>query len=90
MSQSEFGDESRRALKALVDSLKRDREHLSVQIQLGKMELQEEWKTLEHKWDHFEDKVEDLGQDALEAATHFGQELKTAYEQLLDRLKRED
>ncbi|MGI9325883.1 MAG: hypothetical protein ACR2PZ_11735 [Pseudomonadales bacterium] len=88
MTQSDLGEDTRRALKELAKSLKRDRERLTVQLKLGEMELKEEWEGLEHKWNDFEDKVEDMSQEAMVAATAFGEELNKAYQHMLDRLKR--
>ncbi len=86
MSGAGFGRETREALSELKAALRREREHLSVQLELGRMELKDEWDSLEQKWDSFESKAEGLGDDAKEVAERLGSELQDAYRSMRDRL----
>lgn len=89
MSKAGIGDEAKKSLKDLAGALRREREHLAVQVELGRMELKDEWLGLERKWDRFEQRLEELGDDAKDAAHRLGHELEEAYNDLRDRLKRD-
>ncbi|MGI9325584.1 MAG: hypothetical protein ACR2PZ_10225 [Pseudomonadales bacterium] len=89
MGDAPVGQETRKALKDLAVALKREREHLAVQMDLGRKEFKDEWQRLEAKWDQFESKVDDLGDDAKHTVKKLGDELEEAYEHLRDRLKRD-
>lgn len=87
MSGAGIGKEAREALHDLRIALRQEREHLAVQMELGRMEFKEEWSQLEHKWEQFESKAEELGDDAKEVAERLGDEITNAYRHLRDRLK---
>ncbi len=93
MSGTPVGQETRKALKDLAVALKREREHLAVQVDLGRKEFKDEWQRLEAKWDDFESKLEskvdDLGDDAKHTVKKLGEELEEAYKHLRERVKRD-
>ncbi|MFK7912437.1 MAG: hypothetical protein AB8B93_00870 [Pseudomonadales bacterium] len=87
MRESKIGQEARRSLQDLVDSLRREREHLALQFELGRMELKDEWHDLEAKWDGFERSLDEFGDDAKETVHRVGEEIEGAYRDLKQRLK---
>lgn len=87
MRESKPLQEAKRSMKELAASLRSEREHLAVQIELGRMELKEEWHALEDKWQTFEKTVNEVGDDAKEALHRFGEEIEEAYADLKQRLK---
>ena len=87
MRESKSVQEAKRSVKELAASLRSDREHLAVQIELGRMELKDEWHSLEGKWEAFEKSVHEYGDDAKEAMHRIGEEIEEAYRDLKRRLK---
>lgn len=87
MRESDYGERAKRSIKEISEALRSEREHLAVQIELGRMELKDEWHELEAKWKAFEQKVDDLGDDAKDAVHRIADEIEEAYGDLKDRLK---
>lgn len=87
MGDTEIGNDASKALKELGQALKRERERIAIQMDLGRMEVKDEWNRLEARWDEFEEQAEELGDEAKEAAHRLGEELKERYESLVQRLK---
>lgn len=87
MNGKTFGDETRESLSDLVDTLRRERDHLAVQLNLGKMEVRDEWESLESRWEKLEGRMSQLGDEAKHSATELCHELKEAYHRLRNTLK---
>ncbi|MDH3692035.1 MAG: hypothetical protein OEU36_21560 [Gammaproteobacteria bacterium] len=68
----------------ILDELKQKRDELALQIHLGSMEAQQEWKELEEKWDDFSSKahLDDTSEGVSAAVNLLGEELKKGYERL--------
>lgn len=82
MSKQLFGEDTKKSLHDLAVALRRDREQLMVQLNLGKMELRDEWHDVEKKWQAFEDKVDDVNDDAKQSLHQVGQEIAETYRKL--------
>jgi chromosome segregation ATPase len=81
-------------LKQLSEKIKTFRDEARVQIHLAGEEVNDEWDDLEKDWEKFRGRLDDLWHDADDASkdvrdkTHeLGENLKTAYENLRNRLK---
>ncbi len=79
----------------LIETLKRQRDELNLQIRLASMEAREEWAQAEQTWEKFRARTDELGavgkdasRDVLTAAGLLGDELKTAYEKLRKTLEK--
>ena len=69
---------------AVTENLKRLRDELRVQFELGKMDAQDEWESLETKWNDFARKAE-LEKSAKEVGSAFSllaEELEAGYKRL--------
>ena len=73
----------------LLESLKTQRDELSVKMHLANMELQDEWHAIEDKWQHFQSKAvqveKEIGSsshDVADAFTLLGQELRDSYRRI--------
>jgi hypothetical protein len=80
-------------MKKEVDGLRRLRDELRVQAQLGKAELRESFEGLEKRWQQLEGKLEVMGKQAREdadevkkAADVLVRELREGYKHLKARL----
>jgi hypothetical protein len=88
MSKSEKG-----FLAEEMDSLRRVRDELRVQAELGRAELREKWDELEHSWHQLEGRLKVVregaredAQNVREAARLLVGELRDSYEKLRSRL----
>ncbi len=82
-------DAKTNSLKHIVDKLKTERDELRVRMHLAKEDLQDEWTTLEGKWDKLEHKlsaakteVADSSGDVGLAAKALAFEIKQAYQRI--------
>ena len=75
------------SLKALVQTLRTERDELRVKLNLAKMEWQDQWERAEEHWDQLEDKLEDVGHEAAHSAGLIAREIEQAYRRLRDTIK---
>lgn len=75
------------SLKELVRTLRTERDELNVKLNLAKLELRDQWERAEQRWDHLEDKLEDVGQEAAHSAGLIAREIEQAYQRLRDTIK---
>ena len=68
-----------------IITLKRDRQRLQVQLNLGKLELKEEWDVVEKKWGVLEHHLAEFSDDAKQSAHRVSGEISDAYHRLKDR-----
>ncbi|EPR11003.1 hypothetical protein M527_04630 [Sphingobium indicum IP26] len=75
-----------------IDELKSDlsrlRDEAKVQVELGKMELREEWNELEAKWNHFvaEARLQESKEQVKASLAALAEELRKAYQRLKSAL----
>ena len=69
-------------LRTVVEDLKRQRDHIRVQLHLAKADAKDEWATLEHKWEHVRGTMDRVGDEAGHAAREVGAALRLAAEEL--------
>ena len=71
-------------IEAVVENLKRRRDELKVQFELGKMETHDEWESLEKKWHEFSRKaeLEKSAKGLSTALSLLGEELEAGYKRL--------
>lgn len=74
--------ESSLDLRTVVEDLKRQRDHIRVQLNLAKAEAKDEWAVLEHKWEHVRSTMGRVGDEAGTAAHEVGAALRLAAEEL--------
>ena len=79
----------------LIETLKRQRDELNLQIRLASMEAREEWAQAEQTWEKFRARTDELGEvgkeaskDVAAAAGLLGDELKIAYDKLRKTLEK--
>lgn len=80
-------------LEKFRDGLIQQRDELRVQINLAKLEAQEEWQKTEEKLEEFKsrltgvaDEAKDASEDVLTSVKMLGEEIKSAYERIKSRL----
>lgn len=80
--------------RRVLNALKREREELSLHLNLAKLEARDEWEELEKKLTHLQSKLEDTGEQAKEsledvgeAASIVAEEIKAGYHRIRARLK---
>ena len=66
----------------LLAELRKARDELRVQINLAAAEIREDWDALEHKWEHFRSRAEQVGETTGEAAEEVGEALGLVGEEL--------
>jgi len=83
----------KRFLGEELDQLRKLRDELRVQAELGRAELRDRWQELERRWHQLEGRLELAGEGAREdakevreAARLLARELKEGYEHLRQRL----
>lgn len=85
-------------LKQLSEKVKAYRDEARVQMHLASQEAKDEWNDLEEDWEKFlnrmdnlrhdaEDASKEVSSDAREKTKEWGENLKSAYENLRNRLK---
>ena len=82
-----IGSESKKSFHDLLQSLKSDREHLAVQMNLGKKELRDEWAEVEKKWGVLDRHLSEFTDDAKDAAHRLSEEINETYHRLKNKLK---
>jgi uncharacterized protein (DUF342 family) len=80
-------------LEKFRDGLIQQRDELRVQLNLAKLEAQEEWHKTEEKLEEFKsklaavaDEAKDASEDVLTSVKMLGEEIKSAYERIKSRL----
>lgn len=75
-------------IEELKTDLSRLRDEAKVQVELGKMELREEWKELETKWNHFvvEARLHESKEQVKASLETLAGELRQAYHRLKNAL----
>ncbi|MBN7771164.1 hypothetical protein KUV44_07755 [Marinobacter daepoensis] len=80
--------------KKLSEKIKQYRDEARVQLHLAKEDVKDEWDDLEQDWDRFRTKLdqivhdaEDASHEARETAKKLGEELKTGYQNIRNKLK---
>jgi uncharacterized protein (DUF302 family) len=88
-SQTEVSEDQQRrngmsAIEKLKTELAELRDEAKVQAHLGSMELRQEWKDAEAKWNHFvaEARLHESGDNIRSALEILGEELRATYERL--------
>lgn len=78
----------------LSEKIKQYRDEARVQMHLAREEVKDEWDDLEKDWERFRAKVDDVmhdaegaGKEARETARKLGEELKTGYQNIRNKLK---
>ncbi len=86
----------KKEFEEIAEKLKQERDELQVQLHLASMELKEEWEQAEKKWQHFSGVIDEVADDTketaeevIETAKIVGDELKTAYQRIAERIKKE-
>lgn len=75
-----------------IDTLKTElsqlRDEAKLKVQLGRMEVCEQWEELEAKWNHFtaQARVHESEQGIMSALANLGEELREAYHGLKNAL----
>jgi|GEM_PF-206721 len=83
----------REELEKFRDGLIQQRDELRVQINLAKLEAQEEWNKTEEKLEEFKNKLAGVADEAKDASEDvwtgvkmLGEEIRSAYERIKSRL----
>lgn len=78
----------------LAETLKRQRDEISLQIHLAGMEARKEWENSEQQWQQFKeqldevrDETKDITEELAGATKVIGEELNNAYRRIVERLK---
>jgi len=81
-------------LKTLSDKIKQYRDEARVQLHLARQDVKDEFDELEQEWDKFRtrfdqvmDGANDASQEARQTAKKVGEELKTGYENIRNKMK---
>lgn len=81
-------------LKQLSEKIRQYRDEAHVQLHLAREDVKDEWDDLEKDWERFRGKLDSLLHDADDAskearqtAQKLGEDLKTGYEKIRNRLK---
>ncbi len=81
-------------LRKLSEKIKQYRDEARVQMHLAKEDVKDEWDDLEQDWDRFRSKLDevlhdasDASQEARQRAHKLGEDLKTGYQNIRNKLK---
>jgi predicted nuclease with TOPRIM domain len=81
-------------LKTLADRIKQYRDEARVQLHLARQDVKDEFEDLEQQWDKFKirfdqviDDANDASQEARQTAKKLGEDLKTSYQNIRDKMK---
>ncbi len=84
---------SRRLVKNMISDLKQERDELSLQVHLGKKEVQQEWEVLEeklvqlnHRYDPVKDAIGETGDDIWEALKGVAEEVKEGFHRIRESI----
>jgi len=72
----------------MVNELKQDRDELQVKLSLAKLEMRDDWRSLEAKLGELEAKAGALGEATVEASKDIGSAAKLLGEEIRDGLKK--
>lgn len=85
--------EMKKEFSDLVETLKTERDEISLKLHLASMDVKDEFATLDEKWDlvaqkaaEVADDAVDISEDAIAKAKIVGEELKEAYNRVRSRL----
>ena len=84
---TDIGKETRESFHDFLQALRRDRERLKVQLNLGTKELRDEWETVENKWVELDRRLSEFTEDARDAAHRVSEEIQEIYQRLHDKVK---
>lgn len=80
--------------KKLSERVKQYRDEARVQLHLAREDVKDEWDDLEQDWDRFRSKIdqmmhdaENASQEARQTTRKLGEDLKTGYENIRNKLK---
>ena len=75
-------------IDALKTELSQLRDEAKLKVELGRMEVREQWEELEAKWNHFtaQARVHESEQGIKTALANLGEELREAYHRLKNAL----
>ena len=76
------------SLEDLVETLKKERDELRVQLKLARMDFSDQWDAAEVKWRNLEDKLEDVGHETAKSGQLIAHELAEAYRRMRDTIKK--
>ncbi|MEM9622147.1 MAG: hypothetical protein AAF993_10890 [Pseudomonadota bacterium] len=79
------GEDTRQSIHELIEALRRDRQRLQVQVNLGQKELRDEWSGVEEKWHEIEHRLTDVSDKSMRRITHLVQEVGETYGALKKR-----
>lgn len=81
-------------LKKLSEKIKQYRDEARVQVHLAREDVKDEWDDLEKDWERFRSKLdhilhdaEDVSKEALQTAHKLGEDLRTGYQNIRNRMK---
>jgi prefoldin subunit 5 len=81
-------------LKKLSEKVKQYRDEACVQMHLAREDVKDEWEDLEQDWDRFKSKIDEVlhdaenaSQEARQTASKLGEDLKTGYQNIRNKLK---
>lgn len=81
-------------LKHLQEKIRQYRDEARVQVHLAREDVKDEWDDLEKDWDRFRGKLDTIlhdaegaGQEVRQTAYKLGEDLKTGYANIRNKLK---
>ena len=81
-------------LKKLSEKVKQYRDEARVQMHLAREDVKDEWEDLEQDCDRFRSKIDEVlhdaenaSQEARQTASKLGEDLKTGYQNIRNKLK---
>ncbi|GAB4276003.1 MAG: hypothetical protein Kow0065_23570 [Methylomicrobium sp.] len=82
-------------LENLSEKIKQQRDEIAVQLNLAGMEIKSEWEKAEEKWaelktkaDAIKDETQETTEDLVSGAKVIAEELNSAYQRIIDRIKK--
>ena len=78
----------RKAVDEELETLRRVRDELRVQVHLGKAEAREQWEKLEQRFEEAEARVKRLAREADEPAQELGRAVRLLMQELRDGYRR--
>jgi hypothetical protein len=75
------------ASNELLQSLKRERDELRLELKLASMEFRDQWNAAEKKWQHLERKAEGVGLEAAASIDEIAHEIARSYRRMRDIVK---
>lgn len=81
-------------LKKLSEKIQQYRDEARVQMHLAKEDVKDEWDDLEQEWERFRSRLEDVlhdsedaSKEARQTAQKLGEDLKSGYQNIRNKLK---